>query len=183
MQKTVICISGVPGTGKTVIANALAQQLGASVVHITELIKSVPFTWDTKRKTKIIRVSDLQIAINKIIKKTKQTLIIEGHLAHLLRCDFCVILRCNPLLLKSRLKKRKWPKQKISENVAAEILDVILFEALTNKKCKRLYEIDVSNLSPKQIVGKIARYLKSRKKRKLLHVDWMRKYHTLLTKK
>lgn len=56
---------------------------------------------------------------------------IEGHLSHLMGfADIVVILRCTPSILAKRLRRKGWRRAKIAENLQAEALGIITFEAL-----------------------------------------------------
>jgi len=63
-------------------------------------------------------------------------LILDSHLSHHLPkryVDLCIITKCHTDELHQRLKKRRYSKEKIMENVQAEIFDVCLEEAKKNK--------------------------------------------------
>lgn len=152
----IICISGVPGTGKTEIARILEKSLNYKLISIKSLLKKVKTTKDKKRNVRIVDVKDLQ----KIIPKEKN-LIIEGHLSHFLKSDLLVILRTRPDVLEKRLIKRKWSKNKIVENVQAEILDEITIQALENNK--KIVEIDTTNKKEKVIANNIMSLLNIQK--------------------
>ena len=47
--------------------------------------------------------------------------------------DLCIVTKCNLKELERRLKKRKYNKEKIKENLDAEIFDVCLNEAKESK--------------------------------------------------
>jgi len=80
--------------------------------------------------------------INKI-KQSKKTLVIDGHLSHYLPSKyvkFCIVVRCDIKILHSRLRKRKYNKNKIQENLQAEIFDIPLTEAVRNKHKIRIID-------------------------------------------
>ena len=56
--------------------------------------------------------------------------IFEGHLAHFMDVDSVIVLRCHPDVMKGRLEARGYSEEKVRENIQAEVLDVILFEAV-----------------------------------------------------
>ena len=61
---------------------------------------------------------------------------IDSHLSHFLPSkyvDKCYVTKCNLKELEKRLKKRKYSKKKIRENLDAEIFDVCFEEAKENK--------------------------------------------------
>jgi adenylate kinase len=153
-MRTVITISGTPGTGKTCVAKELAKLLGANVISVSKLVKERKITgaYDKKRKAVIVDLETLR----KIIKKNlKQGIsIIDGHMSHLVPADFVIILRCDPRVLRKRLSTRGYNRGKICENIDAELTDVITAEALAyrskGKSVKnRVVEIDTTRQKPK----------------------------------
>jgi len=171
----ILCISGTPGTGKTEIAKILVKQTDANLISITEIIKKISCRYDTKRKTKIIDIKRLQKEVNKKIKPGLN--IIDGHLSHLLKNNLTVILRTNPVELRKRLQKKKWPEKKINENVEAEILGVISAET-------KGIEIDTSKKAPKKVAKEIEKALNNLSyKKKIVNekrIDWTQRYGYLL---
>lgn len=175
-MRKVIAISGVPGTGKSEVAKRLAEELGATLVCIKDIIEKekVPFKWDRERKSKAIDPKALQKAVSKNL--TPGINIIEGLLAHLLKWDILVILRCDPFVLKRRLLRRKWKTSKVAENVAAEALGVITAESIGKKN---VYEVDTTRLSARQAAAFIGKILKdSRLANRYMpgKIDWALKY-------
>ena len=69
--------------------------------------------------------------------KKERNIIIDSHISHLLpkkEVDICIIITCSDLKkLERRLKKRGYSKQKIRENLDAEIFQVCLMEAKERK--------------------------------------------------
>jgi len=175
----IIAISGTPGTGKTVVSKIIAKKLGANLINIKNVIKKekVPFKNDTERKTKIIDIKDLKKAVLKNIDKGKNN-IIEGHLSHLIKSDVVIILRCNPEILEKRLRKRKWAKKKINENVLAEVLDSTTIEALEINNKKDVFEIDTSKIDADRTSRIAMKIINKTDSRKYLSgkIDWTEKY-------
>jgi len=114
--------------------------------------------YDKKRKSKIVDIKKLnKVLINNIKKinnkqdpiknnsnilkkinkfktnnKIIKGIIIDSHLSHYLPkkyVDLCVVTKCNLKILEKRLKKRRYSKKKIRENMDAEIFDVCLNES------------------------------------------------------
>lgn len=84
-----------------------------------------------KKIGKTITMSEL----TKIISKKKiDGVIIDSHLSHYLKSDYCIIVRTDIKTLNKRLKARKYSKKKVLENVESEIFEVCLDEA---RKLKR----------------------------------------------
>jgi len=170
-----IIISGTPGTGKTKLAKALESKGLGFYVDINKIIKekNLKVGFDKKRDCKIINEKKLVNIVESIIKNSKKTPIIESHIAHYVNpklCKICFILRCNPKILKKRLKSRKYSKEKIEENCEAEKLDVILIEALEKKH--KICEIDTSNKKIEDTLNEAVRILKGKRKCKYGFINW-----------
>jgi len=151
----VIAVSGTPGTGKTTLSKKLAKKLNFIYLDFNETIKKYKLSegYDKARDTKIVDVKKLNNAfikeistiknllnktsINKKLskhsnKKIKKGIIIDSHLSHYLPkryVDLCIVTKCDLKVLKKRLKKKKYSKEKIRENLDAEIFDICLNEA------------------------------------------------------
>ncbi len=132
----IICISGTPGTGKTFIAKKLSKKLRCNVLEISKFVKSNKIGRYNKRlRTIDVDINKLNKKIINIIKKNKN-LIVDGHLSHYLPkkyVDLCIIVKCDLKILERRLEKRGYNKQKIKDNLEAEIFDISLDEAYKNK--------------------------------------------------
>ena len=217
----VICVSGTPGTGKTILAKKLAKKLNFYYIDVNELISKHKLYegYDRKRKTKIVDINKLnkkiigvidvfKMSVNckatsdhaqkpkvfdkynfigiapmssarrtKLIKKiilnirsnNKDSLknfkkikkydgiIIDSHLSHYLPrkyVDFCIVTKCDIKELNKRLKKKKFHKGKIQENIQAEIFDVCYNEALERK-----HKVLVVNTAKGFNINKIAKHI------------------------
>ncbi len=178
-MKTII-VTGTPGTGKTTLSKRLAQSLNLHYLDVNLMIKKYNLSegYDKKRETKIIDTKKLNKAIIKEISnynknssniktskksaknnlKTKKPdgIIIDSHLSHYLPkkyADLCIVAKCNLKILQKRLKKKKYRKDKIRENLDAEIFDICLNEAKENKHILLIVDttkgIDISKISEK----------------------------------
>lgn len=177
----IISISGTPCTGKTAVAKILAKKVGANLLSINKLLHELNFTWDPERKTKVVDIKVLQRIINKKLTRKKIN-IIEGHLAHLLGAGIIVILRCNPVELQKRMRKKGWGKEKVAENMQAEILDEITIEAVEKHGKRNVFEVDTSNKKPAATAAIINKLLNSlgTKKYRPGRIDWSEKYKNYL---
>ena len=151
----VIIVTGTPGTGKTTLAKKLAKKLNFGYFDVNKTIKKYKLFegYDEKRKTKIVDANKLNRALikeislirnslnkksinKKLNKKIKEGIIIDSHLSHYLPkkyVDLCIVTKCDLKILEKRLKEKKYDKNKVRENVDAEIFDICLNEALENK--------------------------------------------------
>ena len=146
MDKAII-VTGTPATGKTTVAKNLAKKLGYAYIDVNELIKKNKLSegYDRKRRCKIIDTSKLGKILGKIIKNSKKKVVTDSHLSHHLPVelvDICVVTKCNLKLLSMRLKKRKYPLNKIKENLQCEIFDVCLNEAHEKGHKTIIFETD-----------------------------------------
>ena len=112
----------------------LSKKLKAKYVDVNEIIKknNISDGYDKKRKCKIIDVKKLNKILEKVIKESKESLVIDSHMSHFLNpklVDYVVITKTSLKKLKNRLKKRKYSKSKIEENLEVEIMDVCFNEA------------------------------------------------------
>lgn len=173
----IIALTGTPGTGKTSVANILRKK-EFEVIDLNKFATDSGFIVgrDAKRESNIIDIESL----NKHIKtkfRSADLVFIEGHLSHLLRSvDKIIILRCHPNILRDNLSKRNWSEKKIKENVEAEILDIILCEAVQIHGKENTFEMDVSDKSLKEITSEITKMVKNgfknMKKYKIGKIDW-----------
>ena len=143
-----VIISGTPGTGKTTLSKKLAKRLGFHYTDVNKLISGCKLSesYDIKRKTKIVDTAKLNKELikeintltkknNKKFKKIKG-IIIDSHLSHYLSkkyVDLCIITKCDIKELNKRLRKKYFNREKIKENLEAEIFDVCLNEAMERK--------------------------------------------------
>src|SRR3989344_2139205 len=132
-MKTII-ISGTPGTGKT----TLEKKLNAKCLYLGDLIKKQKLaeSYDRKDRCYVVDIKKLNKAIiketNKEKKNKTKTLIIDSHLSHYIPkkyVNLCIITKCDLKKLSKRLKKKKYSKAKVRENLDCEIFDICLNEA------------------------------------------------------
>ena len=141
----IIALTGTPGTGKTSIANILRDK-GFKVVDLNKIAvdRNLLVGYDKKRDSRIVDIGKIDDFLHEL-KNKNDVIFIEGHLSHLLKnVDYVIILRANPKKLRKNLKKRDWSEEKIEENVQAEILDIILCEAVDVHDPDFIIEIDCS---------------------------------------
>ncbi|MFH1785720.1 MAG: AAA family ATPase [Candidatus Micrarchaeota archaeon] len=155
-----IIITGTPGTGKSIIAKKLADELNLELIDIKKLVLA------KKLRNKKHEVDIKKLAQNLKFLKTKKDYVVEGHLACelFLPNDFVVVLRTNPKVLKKRLEKRKYSKRKTQENLAVEILDYCTQRVMMFYKRKPL-ELDTSQRSLQSNILEIKKAIKQKKKK------------------
>jgi len=173
----IIALTGTPGTGKTSISIKLADK-GFFIIDLNQIAieKNFILGKDEIRNSKIVDINKLNEYVFKNFRK-KDITIVEGHISHLLSCcDKVIILRCHPKKLRRNLTKKGWNENKIKENLEAEILDIILCEAIDKHSKDSIFEINVSNKSIKKSVSLIENLIinnfKNMKTYKIGKIDW-----------
>ena len=130
----VIIITGTPGTGKTTLAKFLAKKLKFKLLEVNKIIdqEKICEAYDQENDCKIIDIKKLNQSLIKIIKDSKDNLIMESHFSHKLpkiHVNLCLVTRTELKTLHQRLKKRSYSPKKIRDNLDAEIFDLALTEA------------------------------------------------------
>jgi len=173
-----IALTGTPGTGKTSIAHILEKDYNIPIIQLHQfaLEENLIEDFDEKRRSDIIDIDELN---KRFIEKTydEGIVIIDGHLSHFLKSvDMIIVLRCHPSILRTRLEIKQWSKEKIYENLEAEILDIIESEAVDIHTIERVIEIDTTNKKVEKLANIINSLIISRfkesKEYKPGQIDW-----------
>jgi adenylate kinase len=176
-----ILVTGTPGVGKTTISHRLASNLGAQCIGITELVKKQKLITgiDENRQTLVADTEKVSKQLQQILAKTAGTVIIEGHyvvdVVPKKEENTVFVLRRDPRELKSALEKRGYEEKKLWENLAAEILDVCLWDALSVCGADKVCEVDVSGKTVEAVVEEMVLVLEQRKECRYGIVDWLGK--------
>ncbi len=172
-------VTGTPGVGKTMISEKLARRLGATYINVGDLVKKEGITsgYDQKRQTLIANNERLARRVQQIIGRTRGTVVIDGHFAAETvprnQVYRVFVLRCHPMQLKQRMEERGFQGAKLRENLAAEILDVCLFEAVTNVGVNKVCEVDTTDKTVDVTISEIVSILRNKKLCNVGVVDWL----------
>lgn len=163
-----ISITGTPGCGKSTVSRLVSKRTGLKHININRIIKSKKLysSYDRKRKAYIADMRKVKAYTRKL-----ENVILDSHLSHDLNPDFVFVLRCRPYELEQRMKKRRWRKSKIEENIEAEIIGSISWEA--RQKNKKVFDIDTTRKTPLQIAKRIEFMIKGKSK-KSDNIDWLK---------
>jgi adenylate kinase len=176
-----ILVTGTPGVGKTTVSHRLASKLDAHYIGITELVKKQKLITgiDENRQTLVADTEKISKQLQQILTKTGGRVIIEGHYAvdvvSKKDVNTVFVLRRDPRELKSALENRGYEEKKLWENLAAEILDVCLWDALSACGSDKVCEIDVSGKTVEAVVEEMLLVLEKREDCRHGIVDWLGK--------
>ncbi len=155
-----IC-TGTPGAGKTELSRELAKQLKIKYVDANTIIKKEKLIegYDELRETNIVDEKKLAKALIQLAK-TGKSMIIDSHMSHELPAkyvDRCIVTICDEEILRKRLEKKGYPKEKVQENVDAEILEICLHEA--EQKGHKILVVDTSKKTAKKLAPNLKKLL------------------------
>ena len=166
-------LTGTPGTGKTSVAETLRER-GRAVIDLNVIVKEHGFVIgrDEERDTDVADLDKVSRFLEKEHGDVKD-LVLEGHWAHKLQVVRAIVLRCDPKVLARRLKGRDYKKAKIDENCEAEMLDVILVEAVEALGERNVSEIDTTRKGKRAVTDAVERVLNGDfNNYKVGSVDW-----------
>jgi adenylate kinase len=144
----VIALTGVPGTGKTTLADHVDD---VSVLGANDLAREVDALGghDDDRQAEI--VDEAALAEGATDAYPEGPVLVEGHLAHHCPADLVVLLRCHPDELRDRLATKGWSEAKIEENAMAETLDALVPEI----EQRPAGELDTTDTEPARLAQTI----------------------------
>ena len=167
---TIITVSGVPGTGKSTLSDALYSHFSALSAHNPSKYGK----WKKYDVKKIIQDEHLYDSIDpdgtmivdqkKLVKRlislleadSTHNIIVDSFFSHLLpvsMVDLCIICSCDISVLNKRLSQRGYHMEKIRENMDCEILDYCGQEA--SEYGHNLVYFDSSKDDSKQFIRKV----------------------------
>ena len=182
MVKRVILVTGTPCVGKTAVSRLLASKLGALYVNLTELAvrENLVSGKDEERDSIIVDESRMRLKIREIIDYSEQNgIVIDGHYAVSVvpkkLVTYVFVLRRDPVELRKFMEQRGFSGRKLWENLASEILDVCLVDALNVHEEGKVCELDATGKSMEEIVTEVLSVLDGSKECHAGVVDWLGK--------
>jgi adenylate kinase len=171
-----IVITGNPGTGKHTSARLVAKELKAEIVDINKLASEKEAIAARTAKGLEVDMRKVQKLISSLLKK-KGNFVVVGHLApYVLKTagiDMVAVLRRSPARLEETLRERGYIREKINENVSAEILGISLYDSIKAFGKRKVAEFDTTGKEPEQTVDDIVATAKKKKPKRAGSVDWL----------
>lgn len=182
MSKRVILVTGTPCVGKTLVSRLLASKLNAEYVNLTDLAirEGLISGKDKERDSIIVDENKMRKKLHELIDSSnKKDIVIDGHYAVNVvpknLVTYIFVLRRDPVELKKLMQSSGFTDRKLWENLASEILDVCLVDALNVHSEEKVCELDTSGKSVEEIVSEILTVLERHKKCGVGLVDWLGK--------
>jgi len=155
--------------------------LGALHINLADMVKREKLAsgYDKRRQTLIADTNKLAKHVQQIIKQHENHVVIDGHYAPSVipkeQVTSVFVLRCHPQQLKEQMEKRGFKGTKLWENLAAEILDVCLYDAITNVGMEKVCEVDTTSKAIDDIVDEILSILNRKGMCTVGITDWIGK--------
>jgi len=182
MSKRVILVTGTPCVGKTSVAQLLTSKLDALYVNLTELAVrgNLISGRDEERGSVIVDEIRMRRKIRQIVRDcSKKDVVVDGHYAVSVvpkkLVTYVFVLRRDPVELRKFMEQCGFSGRKLWENLASEILDVCLVDALNAHGEEKVCELDASGKSVEEVVSEILDVLGEYKKCRVGVVDWLGK--------
>jgi len=164
-----ILITGVPGTGKSALARALARKLGYVYIDLNSVVREKRL-WKGKEEGAL--VADVKALEREVRRRMRwRSCVVEGHLGCEMRLpvDIVVVLRTPPRILERRLRARRYSRKKRLTNLLCEALDYCTIRALENYDDVR--EI-VTDTGLNDAMGKVERILRKKRAFRAGNISW-----------
>jgi len=155
-KKKNIVITGTPGTGKTVIAEKIAEKMGFRLINEKDFALKTK-TGKLKKKEVEIDAKKFEKKINAILEK-RRGILIEGHVLceMKIKADIVFLLRTKTKILEKRLRKKGYNEIKIQDNLFCEETDYCKKKSIENyRKVIEIRNEKTLNSSIQKIIKKI----------------------------
>jgi adenylate kinase len=178
----VIAVTGTPGTGKSEFSRRLAKRLRAQLVDLNQLILEKKLFHVDREGVRVAHLGKLRREFSKLVGRWRKPVVVDGLLSHLLGkrvVSHVVVLRTRPRVLERRLKRKGYRGKKLTENLEAEALDIILCEAVWAHGLEKVFELDTTQEKPSKTVAKFLQALKGKISLRPGKVSWLKEFYRL----
>lgn len=169
-QNLRIGITGSPGTGKKTLGAILAKKLELGLISINQFAISNRFA---KRNG-----NEYEINVGRLRGRIDtQGKIVTGHLLPYVvpndALDLVILLRCSPNTLRERYERRRYSREKIRENLEAELIGLIAAECGARYDIKKIAEFDTSKTKPETLARRVLDIIIGRRPPSFGTIDWI----------
>jgi adenylate kinase len=177
--RRVVLVTGTPGVGKTSVSRSLASKLDSVYISLAELVKRERLISgvDKARGSLIADTDRVSKRMQEIIKSSERDVVVDGHyvvdVVQSKDVHLVFVLRRDPSELRSVMENRGFSEEKLWENLAAEILDVCLVDAVLAFGSDKVCEIDVTGKRIEEVVKELILVLEGKEKCRVGIVDWL----------
>lgn len=173
----VIGVSGTPGVGKSYVSRRVSERLGAVYIDLSrEVVERGLYSgYDEERGSYIADPEKINRYIEGLCEEYRDRyIVVDSHYPEVIDPRYIsriFVLRARPEKIARRLCERGWPREKILENIEAEILGVCLYNAVEEQGPGKVCEIYEEDLD--KAVERILGVLAGREKCEILYIDWL----------
>ena len=154
---SIVGITGTPGTGKKSVAPLVARSLDSACMGLNDLARA--------RGLKAGKGGELEVDADALGKEVRRSIrgraVVYGHLLPYVLTRGMVsrvaVLRCEPAVLKERLRRRRYGPRKVEENVEAELIGLIAADAFVAFGSRKTFEVDTTYSSPREAADLVVR--------------------------
>ena len=170
-----LVITGNPGVGKHTCAKLVAEKLnGLEIFDINKMA----IDNDAVLKDGVnINIKKVKTLIQNTTEANQKGLIFVGHLAPYVldpaKISKAIVLRRSPYELVSVFRKRNYSIEKARENIASEILGILLYDSVISFGKGKIAEVDVTREAPSQTADRIIAILRNKSRPHVGIVDWL----------
>lgn len=163
------------------MSKLLTSKIDALYINLAELARkeNLILSADKARDTLIADIGKIAQRVSQILESSERYVVIDGHYAMDVvspnNVHAVFVLRRTPEELKKILESRGFRKEKLWENLAAEILDVCLWDAISACGSEKVCEIDISSRNVEDTVKQMISILHGKEQCRVGIVDWLGK--------
>jgi adenylate kinase len=170
-----LVITGNPGVGKHTCAKLVAEKLNG--FEIFDINKMAIDNDAVLKDGANINIKKVKTLIQNTTKVNRKGLIFVGHLAPYVlnpaKISKAIVLRRSPYELVSVFRKRNYSIEKARENIASEILGILLYDSVISFGKGKIAEVDVTREAPSQTADRIIAILRNKSRPHVGIVDWL----------
>jgi adenylate kinase len=173
MPGSIVCVTGTPGTGKKSVAPLVARRLGLPCRSIDGMARAHGLLDPGSHEV------DTDSLRAKLRRLRPGPSVVYGHLVPYAvpgpSVAKALVLRCEPSVLRGRLRSRGYDANKVGENVVAELIGLLAYEARRAFGPAKVFEIDSTSTPPAETASAaLAAILERRGER--TRIDWTAGY-------